>query len=440
MCRQFEKDGLTLQTKLGNNISIMKRIEGIVLALALIATLAYQGIANAKEVTVVDAIGLTPLPRVSIFDRTGKMIGTANDNGKMPSVSKSDFPLTLRSLGYNDLSVPSFTDSLILMDRINFELPEVQVHTRKRPILHLVGFIREISTLSSYTDTVTLYREKWVDFMVPMDNNKKYKGWLNPRILKSKSYYKFTNAFGLDSVSDESNHHFSWSDWISLPRRINQPEKISGLRNICDSVMGRYSPVEVWDRNEDNISVEVNVLADTLGRRWMPRLSDVYWKDTEFDRILLNYEFSDVDTFAVKPRNLESLSCYVESKGRGHNMFRFNRKDEPFYVTTYSDINILDKEYITVKDANKMEKDRSKALDPALILFQSDLMPPDDLIAQLIDRVNKIDKIGIRIATKTDPLIGGMTIKTKAVTRKEKIRRFFNAVRDVLKSQIPFLE
>lgn len=215
---------------------------------------------------------------------------------------------------------------------------------------------------------------------------------------------------------------------------------IAGHRNLCDSVMGKYSPVEIWERNGDNISVEVNVLADTIGRRWMPRLSDRYWKDTEFDRILLNYEFADVDTFAVKPLNLESLSCYVESKGRGRNMFRFNRKEEPFYVTTYSDINILSKEFISVRDANKFEKDVSKALDPTLILFQSDLMPKDEIIAQLIERVNKIDKESIRLATKPDPLIGGMTIRPKPVTRKEKIRHFLNALKNTLKSQIPFTQ
>ncbi|MDE6022739.1 MAG: carboxypeptidase-like regulatory domain-containing protein [Muribaculaceae bacterium] len=421
-----------------NTSSKTKGCRALIFALSVFFTC--QCAVTAKNTTVVDAISLTPLPRVSIFDRTGRMIGTADDNGILPSVPKTDLPLTLRSLGYQDISVSSLSDSIILMNRMDFELPEVQVSTGKRPILHIVGFIREISTLSSYTDTVTLYREKWVDFMVPPDKNKRFRGWLNPRILKSKSYYKFTNSYGLDSVSDESNHHFSWSDWISLPYRINQPDMIAGHRNLCDSVLGKYSPAEIWERNGDNITVEVNVLADTIGRRWMPRLSDRYWKDTDFDRILLNYEFADVDTFAVRPLNLESLSCYVESKGRGHNMFRFNRKEEPFYVTTYSDLNILSKEFISVRDANKMEKDASKALDPTLILFQSDMMPKDEIITQLIDRVNKIDKESIRLATKSDPLIGGMNIIPKPVTRKEKIRHFLNALKDTLKSQIPFTQ
>ena len=39
---------------------------------------------------------------------------------------------------------------------------------------------------------------------------------VNPRILTCKSYYRFTNRNGLDSVSSASHHHFSWSDWIGL--------------------------------------------------------------------------------------------------------------------------------------------------------------------------------------------------------------------------------
>lgn len=34
-------------------------------------------------------------------------------------------------------------------------------------------------------------------------------------------------------------------------------------------------------------------------------------------------------------------------------MFRFNRNDEPFFVNTFAEVYILDKEYITVKEARR---------------------------------------------------------------------------------------
>ncbi len=119
--------------------------------------------------------------------------------------------------------------------------------------------------------------------MIPTGKEKKYKGWLDARLLKTKSYYKWTDADGLDSVSDRANHHFSWSDWVSLPRRVNLPYIIGGNRLGSDTIMGKYSPTEIWSRDSAGINVTVNVLADSTRRKWTPRLAGPLWRDTEFE-------------------------------------------------------------------------------------------------------------------------------------------------------------
>lgn len=48
-------------------------------------------------------------------------------------------------------------------------------------------------------------------------------------------------------------------------------------------------------------------------------------------------------------KDLTGYSFNIESRGRGHDMFRFNNIDEPFFVTTYGEVYMIDKEYITVK-------------------------------------------------------------------------------------------
>ncbi|MDE5812739.1 MAG: hypothetical protein K2H72_00495, partial [Muribaculaceae bacterium] len=204
------------------------------------------------------------------------------------------------------------------LEPIPVELPEVKVSTKHRPILHLTGYIRELSTMSSSCDTLTLYREKWVDFMIPTGKEKRYQGWTDPRLLKTKSYYKWTDSSGLDSVSDRASHHFSWSDWVSLPRRANFPALLAGNRLGTDTVMGKYSPTEIWRKDSAGVNVTVNVLADSTRRKWTPRLAGPLWRDTEFERLVMDYRFSDTDTFAVKPQNLDRLSCRIESMGRGH--------------------------------------------------------------------------------------------------------------------------
>ncbi|MDE6696202.1 MAG: hypothetical protein K2K25_04930 [Muribaculaceae bacterium] len=384
----------------------------------------------ADRSVVLDAESCVPVARVSIFDRSGKMIGTGDDKGQLPDINRSAYPLTLRSLGYSDKKVFSPEDSVIEMTGVAFDLPEVKVDTRRRPILHLSGYLREISTMYSSVDTVLLYREKWVDFMIPADNEKHFKGWLDPRILKSKSYYKFTDISGQDSVSDRINHHFSWSDWISLPPKVNQPKAIVNTRQASDTIMGKDSYAEVWKRDSTKIRVDVNVLADTLRGKWAPRLKSRLWQDLDFKRLFLTFEYSDCDSYSVRPQNIDRMSCYIESMGRGHDMFRFqDRYDNFLYVTTYVDLLIADREYLTVKDARKKEKDRLFALEEAALVLESEKIPRDSLINDLIARVNAIDHDQRRLGMELDKRVGSGRLPAPPVYKtKDKISRYLKSV------------
>lgn len=317
------------------------------------------------------------------------------------------------------------------LEPIPFELPEVKVSTKHRPILHLTGYIRELSKMISSADTLTLYREKWVDFMIPTGKARHYQGWTDPRLLKTKSYYKWTDPFGHDSVSDRVSHHFSWSDWVSLPRRVNFPESITGNRLGDFTVMGRDSIAELWRKDSAGVSVTVNVLADSLKRLWTPRLAGPMWRNHDFKRMVMDFRFSDTDTFSVKPQNLDRMSCRIESMGRGHDMFRFARwkEDNYLYVSTYFDLTITDREYLTVKDARRKEKNQELAIQDAMLIFESERVPRDSIITDLIARVNAIDHDSRRLGMEIDTRVGNGHIPLPQVYRtKDKIKRALKSV------------
>ncbi len=312
------------------------------------------------------------------------------------------------------------------LEPIPYELPEIKVSTKHRPILHLTGYIREISRMVSSIDTLLLYREKWVDFMIPTGKEKRYNGWSDPRLLKTKSYYKWTDPSGRDSVSDRTDYHFSWSDWVSLPRRVNFPEGIGGKRLGDFYIMGRDSIAEIWRKDSAGVSVTVDVLTDTLKHKWNPRLSSPIWKDQDFKRIVMDFRYSDTDTFSVKPQNLDRMSCRIESMGRGHDMFRFNRwkEDNYLYVSTYFDLTITDREYLTVKDARKKEKNSLLAIEDAMLIFESERVPRDSVITDLIARVNAIDHDSRRLGMKIDTRVGNGKMPLPPVyKKKDKVKR-----------------
>ena len=189
----------------------------------LIATLAIllchispaQG--KTKMPVIADSLTHKPLTNVYIFNDKGKFIGASRANGHIDGFSEHVRSITIRCMGFKEKAVAyPYPDTIFMSENIT-ELPEVVFESRQEKMLHILAYVREYSTLATYTDTITLFREKMVDFMLPNENNTRYKGWRYPRVINSRSYYQFTNASGLDSVSDRCNQHFTWSDWIAIP-------------------------------------------------------------------------------------------------------------------------------------------------------------------------------------------------------------------------------
>lgn len=358
---------------------------------------------SAKTV-IVDAKSGETLPGVSIFNGKGRMIGTSGYNGTCPSIDISDYPLRLRYMGYHEKEINYPVDTVRLEENI-FELSEIVVESAQAKWLHILAYVRETSTLSTYTDTILMFREKLVDFMLPPSGKTRFEGWRLPRILSSKSYYQFTDNKGLDSVSDKCNNHFSWSDWMGLVPPSPVPSSIALGANASDTVWGKYSPAEIWLRRDDRLALDVNVLADTVCRRWVPELASFFRNNVDFEQFRVRYNFDDGSDASLSPLNLNGYSFNIESRGRGRSMFKFNRVDEPCFVATYAETYILDREYITLKEAKKWSKKLPDSDEIPII--GSDAAPPlSPEICSLISRVESIDINETRSSQAPDKRIG----------------------------------
>ena len=379
------------------NLAAMLRY--LLTAVLMVAVLAVEG--RQPVPVVADSATRSPLPGASIYDCRGKAVGKSDSRGRMPHIPQDSYPVTVRYLGFYDRTVTEACADTVFLQEDIFELPEVVVESRNRKLLHILAYVREYSTLTTYTDTVFLFREKMVDYMLPdKDRKVKFKGWTSPRMLNSKSYYRFTNAYGLDSVSDVSNFHFSWSDWVGIAPVHPLPQAVRGLEHGSDTLMGRYSPVEVWMKNEDRLTVDVDVLAAESGREWVPNLSGFFRKDLDFEKFKVRFGYDSADD-SITPLNLTGYSYDIESNGRGHDMFMFNKVGEQFFVSTHAEVYILDREYITVRearkwDARKFDTEVSGIYEPA----DAPALHPD--VLALVNRVDSIDRNNVRLAQITD--------------------------------------
>lgn len=304
-------------------------------------------------------------------------------------------------------------------------LPELKVAYDKSKVLHILAYVREYSTMTSYGDSIFLFREKWVDYMIPNKGVKRYKGWKTPRVIAANSYYHFTNSMGLDSVSDRYYQSFSWADWVSIINGLPLPTKIARNPISADTIHSRNGISQIWQRNNDDLTVKVDVLADTLNcTKWIPDISLFFETNTLFEDIKVEYSFTDLITDRLYAQDIDWIKVDIKSEGRGKNMFRFNRRDESFLVSTTTEVYMYDKNYVTVKEAKKWENDLTRVLDEYDLQYPLNLSPLSSDIKDLMARVDAIDHTPIHLATFIDPRIAGRDLTPK--TFKRSLQAIFN--------------
>lgn len=391
----------------------MQHIPFIAMLLFMLCPLRAE---SAGRTIVADAAERRPLPHASVFDRHGRFIGACSAEGMVPAVSPVDYPLTVRYIGFREATVESTATDTVLLREIVMELPEVVVESRRHNMLHMLAYVREYSTLTTYVDTIFMFREKMVDYMLPATAGMRFKGWRKPRVLSSRSYYRFTNAQGLDSVSDRCRHYFSWSDWVGIVPGAEIPQSIRGAVIAADTVCGKYSPTEIWARNADRLRLDVNVLADTASRKWVPNLGAFFRDNLDFEQFRIQFRYDNAIAMGatLDPVDLNGYSYTIESNGRGHGMFLLNRPEMPFFVSTYAEVYMLDKEYITVREARRMER-MPKGTSDIAIIEPHDAPPLQPYVLALIDRVNSVDHDGVRIALQPDERLIGRHIRQQNI-------------------------
>lgn len=281
-------------------------------------------------------------------------------------------------------------------------LPELTVESNRNKILHILAYMRDYSTLTlSYTDTVFLFREKLVDFMLVPNGKIKFKGWTMPRTLLSQSYYRFTNSHGRDSVSDECVLHFSWSDWVGLPPLSQLPEKMSYRRNGLDTLKGKYSPCIVWRKQDDRVRVDVNALAAEEGKKWCGVFWDFWNNGVDFDLFKLSFNYDNVLGADLSSADLSGYSYSIVSAGRGNELLRIPLNRGPVYTTTDAQLWILDREFLTKKEAKIWEDHRFD--ENGIGLFEpADAPELSPEIQSLISRVEKVNKMEVRLSLDPD--------------------------------------
>lgn len=356
----------------------------------IIAIAALAVSLHASAFRLVDASTKAVMPLAAITDRSGNVVGMTDNNGEIPEISSDRYPITFNSMGYEQVVLVKPATADVGMQLRNYELPEIVVTPGSRPLLHLTGYMRETSSVMGSSDSITMFRESIVDFLVPIEKAK-VKGWDAARILASKTFVKIKNSAGLDSVSNRHEYEYMlWGDKLGLIHaKRDVPEAIKGKTFACDTIMGKYFPKIIWWKNGPLTRWYGDGLANEKNHTISPAFLKFFGLTTDFKDLSTAYVFNTPEADAISPADLKQASVSLNMLARGRLFKKAFDSSTPVNIKAYVEVYLTDREYLSNEEAKLLKKE-PPVIRPAEIIAPADATPIHPAIRQIKDRVNAL--------------------------------------------------
>ena len=256
--------------------------------------------------------------------------------------------------------------------------------------MHLTGYMREITSVLSSSDSVAIFKESVVDFLVPVEKTK-VKGWNKARELASKTYVRMSNYSGLDSVS--TNHEYEFMLWGNrkslIPSGTKIPAKIKGTDLACDTIMGKYYPKIIWWKNGDITRWHGDALANEKNHVTTPWALKLFGLTADVTEISENYVFDTPDGDFIRPTDLRQVSVAIDMLAKGKLFKKAFDSSSPVNVRTYMELYLTDREFLSEEEGKELKKE-VPFIEPSDILAPANANPLHPAIMRTVERVNSL--------------------------------------------------
>lgn len=363
----------------------MNKIISIITALIL-SSLTF----DADAYRLIDASTNAPLPLASITDRSGNVVGMTDKSGAIPELQKDRYPITFNYMGYASLQILKPAEDDVKMVPQEYELPEIVISPGARPLLHLTGYMREVTSVLSSSDSVNIFKESVVDFLVPVEKTKA-KGWKKARELASKTYVRMSDAAGLDSVS--TSHEYEFMLWGYrkglIPSSAKIPDKIKDTNVACDTIMGKYYPKIIWLKNGDVTRWYGDALANEKNHITTPWALKLFGLTTDVTEISENFVFETPDGDFIGPSDLRQVSITIDMLAKGKLFKKTLDSSSPVNVRTYMELYLTDREFLSEEEGKSLKKE-IPTIESSDILAPTNANPLHPAIMRTVERVNSL--------------------------------------------------
>lgn len=358
------------------------------LLISIIAIAMAQLTGAQKYVTVVDSGDKSPVEGATVISNNGVILGITDKAGKIKVNSDKDFPLEIRSLGFETETANQGADTVTLIPAV-YSLSEITVEPGTRPIIKLTSYAREYCSGITASDTLQLYADY---MMVSYYADGKVKGYKSgdrtPAIRSARRVARTSNAHGLDSIwkpgKDDDITFLSFREILpDLPTTGIEETEAMKRGASTDTIMGKYSPKYFYKKSDNLFTVSMDALGDQEGHKWSPFLFKLIGMTLEMDQLQGAY------AYAPKEDGRYGLKSFIYSTGALHGkakgkMFKFilNTKSE-LDLDCYTELYLTDVEFLTPEEYKEEKKEKA----PIPFATPENLQPLPSAVVRLLERV-----------------------------------------------------
>lgn len=360
----------------------MKRFLAAILTFATLACFA------GARVTVCDEVEKTPIAGASVISAKGIIIGFTDAEGHI-DVKPQDFPLSVRCLGY-EASTTSVPADSILLTAATFDLPEVVISTKERPIIRVLTYVREYCTGASPNDTLQLYTEAILEYFLADGKVKGYShGDKSAHELTSRRYGRIAHKNKPESVFMPKEHDritvLSLYDIVAeLPYELT--EETEAMRNgaTADTIMGKYFPKYIYRKANNHFIIEMDQLADEETHTNVPFMFKMMGFTLEFEKGSTStlYKQNSLGKYGINDFFYNTYNLHMLGKGKWIKKIAGVNKnlDMDCYIEQYP----IDIKRLTIEEYKALKKDGSRRDIPIEVPDYAQPLAP--AIQTLIDR------------------------------------------------------
>ena len=188
------------------------------------------------------------------------------------------------------------------------ELPEMVVESGKRRVLHMLAYVRGVFDVELlWRHGVAVQGENGGLYVCPRQENA-FQGMDDSEDSENQVLLPIYRRAGTGQRKRLLRPVFSWADWIGIPPTVGMSARRTDADFVC-----RYGWPAATARRRcgpeapDRVTVDVDVLADTAGRKWTPNLSVFFRNDFDFDNFRIRFNYDYVDGDSLSPMELSGV-------------------------------------------------------------------------------------------------------------------------------------